>query len=57
MTIDPQLAAIVVTLAIGALIGVPALVRASRGRRRALRACLQCGRTVVFGSRTCDCAE
>lgn len=57
MTIDPQLAAIVVTLAIGALIGVPALVRASRSRRRALRACLQCGRTVVFGSRTCDCAE
>jgi hypothetical protein len=55
VTIDPEVAAILAALVGGALAGAPRLQRAIRQRRRALRACLACGRSIVFGERTCDC--
>jgi hypothetical protein len=55
VTIDPEVAAILAALAGGALAGVPRLRHALRQRRRAVRACLACGRSIVLGERTCDC--
>jgi hypothetical protein len=55
LTIDPELAAILAALVTGALVGAPRLQRSLRQRRRALRACLTCGRSILFGERTCDC--
>jgi len=51
----PELAAIIVAVACASLVGAPGLRRAMHHRRRALRECLSCGRTLVFGERTCDC--
>ena len=55
MTIDPELAAILVALVAGAVVGAPRFQRWLRQRRRALRECLMCGRSIVVGERTCDC--
>jgi hypothetical protein len=55
VTIDPELAAILASLVAGAVLGAPRFQRSVRQRRRALRECLDCGRTIVFGERTCDC--
>jgi len=55
VTIDPELAAILVALVAGAVVGAPRFQRSLRQRRRALRECLMCGRSIVFGERTCDC--
>jgi hypothetical protein len=55
MTLDPELTAILAAALAGALVGTPAIGRAIRRRRRKLGACLGCGRTVIFGSKTCDC--
>ena len=58
MTIlDPELAAVLGSLVVGAAIGLPAGQQAFRRRRRALRECLSCGRSIVLGERTCDCPD
>jgi hypothetical protein len=41
---------------LGALM-LAAAVGISDRRRKQLRACLRCGRVLVLGERTCDCAE
>jgi type II secretory pathway pseudopilin PulG len=55
VTIDPEVAAILAALVAAALLGAPRFRRSLRQRRRALRQCLECGRSIVFGERTCDC--
>jgi hypothetical protein len=55
VTIDPELAAILAALVAAAVVGAPLFQRSLRQRRRALRECLMCGRSIVFGERTCDC--
>jgi len=55
VTIDPELAAILAALVAGAVAGAPRFQRSLRQRRLALRKCLMCGRSIVFGERTCDC--
>jgi len=55
VTIDPELAAILAALVAAALLGAPRFQRSLRLRRRAMRECLNCGRSVVLGERTCDC--
>jgi hypothetical protein len=55
VTIDPEVAAILAALAGAMLAGVPRIQRSLARRRRALRECLDCGRSIVFGERTCDC--
>jgi hypothetical protein len=48
-------AAVLAALGFAILAGLPAMHRELRRRRRALRACLDCGRTILLGERTCDC--
>jgi hypothetical protein len=55
VTLDPEVAAILAALVAAASAGAPRMRRSLRRRRRALRECLACGRSVVFGERTCDC--
>jgi hypothetical protein len=55
VTIDPELAAILAAVAAGLLVGAPRFQRSLLRRRRAVRECLLCGRSIVFGERTCDC--
>jgi hypothetical protein len=55
VTIDPELAAILAALAAGALAAAPRFQRSLLRRRRALRECLLCGRSIVLRERTCDC--
>ena len=55
MSIDPEIAAVLAALVLGSLAGLPGLHRAVLRRRRALRSCLDCGRTLLLGERTCDC--
>jgi hypothetical protein len=57
VTIDPEVAAVLAALVCGVAVGLPGLQRALARRRRALRECLDCGRTLVFGERTCDCGD
>jgi len=57
VTIDPELVAVLGALVCGVTVGLPSLHRALARRRRALRACLACGRTLFLGERTCDCAR
>jgi hypothetical protein len=53
--IDPELAAVLAALVGAALLGLPGLHRSLRRRRRALRMCLRCERTLFLGERACDC--
>jgi hypothetical protein len=55
VSIDPEIAAVLAALVFGSLAGLPGLHKAVRRRRRALRMCLDCGRTLLLGERTCDC--
>jgi hypothetical protein len=55
--VDPELVAVLGTFTFGGLIGTPRLARAWRRRRRTLRECLRCGRTVILGERSCDCGD
>jgi hypothetical protein len=50
--IDPELAAILGALALGALLTWPRLHRAAR---QAENFCAGCGRRILLGQRTCDC--
>ena len=55
MTLDPEVAAIVAAFGGAMLAGLPRVQRSLSRRRRALRQCLDCGRSIVLGERTCDC--
>ena len=55
MSIDPEVAAVLAALVFASLAGLPGLHRAFRQRRLAARLCLDCGRTLLLGERTCDC--
>jgi hypothetical protein len=55
VTLDPEVAAILAALVAAAFAAAPRVRNSLRRRRRALRECLACGRSVVFGERTCDC--
>jgi len=55
--VDPELVAVLGAFTFGGLIGTPRLARAWRRRRRTLRECLRCGRTVILGERSCDCGD
>ena len=55
--LDPEVAAILGALAFAVVAGLPTLRRSRRNRRRALRECLTCARTLVLGERTCDCVD
>ena len=48
-------AAVLAALGLAILAGLPGMHRELRRRRRALRRCLDCGRTILLGERTCDC--
>jgi hypothetical protein len=50
--IDPDLASILLALALGGALGVPRLFRSLR---RAERFCVSCGRRILLGEQTCDC--
>jgi hypothetical protein len=52
---EPEIAAVLAALVLGTLTGLPGLHRAVQQRRRALRMCVSCGRTLLLGERTCDC--
>jgi hypothetical protein len=55
MWIDPEVLAILAAFVLGTVVGLPGLHRALQQRRRALRMCLSCGRSLLLGERTCDC--
>jgi hypothetical protein len=50
-----ETSAVLAALGLAILAGMPGLHRELRRRRRALRMCLDCGRTILLGERTCDC--
>jgi hypothetical protein len=52
MSLDPDLAAILGAVAVSAVLG---LAGAWRRRRQLERSCIDCGRRIVAGIRSCDC--
>ena len=50
-----ETAAVLGALGLAILAGLPAMHKELKRRRRALRMCLDCGRTILLGERTCDC--
>jgi len=50
-----ETAAVLAALGLAILAGVPGVRKEWKRRRRALRMCLDCGRTILLGERTCDC--
>jgi hypothetical protein len=52
--LDPDLAAILLTLAFAGVLALPGLRKALRGSERF---CASCGRRVLLGQRTCDCDD
>jgi len=55
--LDPELAAILGAFAFAVAMGMPRLRKSVRDRRRAVRECVVCARTLVLGERTCDCVD
>ena len=52
VVLDPDLASVLLAAAFAGVLALPGL---RKKLRRAERACVSCGRRVVFGQRTCDC--
>jgi hypothetical protein len=50
--LDPELASVLVALALAGLLALPGLRKAAR---RTERFCVTCGRRLIVGQRTCDC--
>jgi hypothetical protein len=50
-----ETAAVLAAFGLAILAGLPGVHKELRRRRRALRMCLDCGRTILLGERTCDC--
>jgi hypothetical protein len=55
MTLDPDLASVLLAVALAAAAALPALKRLVARNRDVRRICLACGRRLVLGERTCDC--
>ena len=55
MTLDPEIAAVLLAAALAILSGVPTVHASLRRQRRAVRECVRCGRAILLGERTCDC--
>jgi hypothetical protein len=54
-SVDPEVAAVLLTILVAGLLAVPALVAGAGRRREVRRVCALCGRILVLGERTCDC--
>jgi hypothetical protein len=52
--LDPELGAVLLAAAFAGLLAVPEL---RKKLRRAGQHCENCGRRIVLGERTCDCAD
>ena len=50
-----ETSAVLAALGLAILAGLPGVHRELKRRRLALRRCLDCGRTILLGERTCDC--
>jgi hypothetical protein len=55
VSLDPELASVLLAAGVAALIGLPDLRRMVRRRSALRRFCARCGRILVLGERTCDC--
>jgi hypothetical protein len=55
MTLDPDLASVLLAFAFAGAAALPALKRFADRRRDVRRICLACGRRLILGERTCDC--
>jgi hypothetical protein len=53
--VDPDVAAVILAVALGAVPGLYITRRAIAERRRARRFCVACGRRLISGLPTCDC--
>jgi len=54
---DPDLSAILLALAAAGVFALAALPGAVRRRRSLQQACASCGRRILHGEKTCDCAD
>ena len=52
VVLDPDLASVLLALALAGLLGLP---RLGKALRRGERFCESCGRRILLGERTCDC--
>jgi hypothetical protein len=50
-----ETAAVLAALGLAILAALPEVHKELSRRRRGLRMCLDCGRTILLGERTCDC--
>jgi hypothetical protein len=55
MTLDPDLASVLLAIALAGAAGLPALKRLAGRRRDVRRICLACGRRLILGEQACDC--
>ena len=55
MTLDPDLASVLLAIALAAAAALPALTRLAARQCDVRRTCLACGRRLILGERTCDC--
>jgi hypothetical protein len=52
--LDPGLASVLLAAAFAGVLAIPGL---KKKLRRAEQRCVSCGRRVLLGERTCDCAD
>jgi hypothetical protein len=55
MTLDPDLASVLLAIAFAGAAALPTLKRLAGRRRDLRRTCLECGRRLIMGERACDC--
>jgi hypothetical protein len=53
---DPDVTAVLLTIAIAGSLSLPRAVSNLRKRRNLKRVCAFCGRLLILGEKTCDCA-
>ena len=53
---DPDVTAVLLTIAIAGSLSLPRAVSYLRKRRSLKRVCALCGRLLTLGEQTCDCA-
>ena len=52
--LDPDIASVLLAVVFAGLMAIPGLRKAARRRERH---CVDCGRRVLLGERTCDCGS
>ena len=55
MTLDPDVASVLLAFAFAGAAALPAFKRIAARRRDMRRICLGCGRKLIMGERLCDC--